>query len=113
MPTVVSCAGWKCVKPSVGSSFHCIGELRQRVDHRGERLAELAQALAHQDQVGVVGDVAGGRAEVDDVARPGGHVLERVDVGHHVVAEPLLVLRGARSRSMSSRWARSSASCSG
>ncbi len=95
LPTVVSCAGWKCVKPSVGSSFHFSAKSAERVDDRGERLAQLVQALAHQDQVGVVGDVAGGRAEVDDVAAAGGHVPERVDVGHHVVPQPLLVLGGA------------------
>ena len=53
------------------------------------------ERLAHQDQVGVVGDVAGGGAEVDDVAGGRGGVAEGVDVGHHVVAELALVLVGA------------------
>ena len=47
-----------------------------------------------QDQVGVVGHVATGRAQVDDRPRRRGGVAEGMDVGHHVVPEPALV--GAR-----------------
>ena len=95
LPTVVSWAGWRWVKPSVGSSFHCMREPAECVDHRGERLAQLVEALLHQDEIGVVGDVAGCGAEVNDVARAGRDVPEGVDVGHHVVAEALFVGRGA------------------
>ena len=53
--------------------------------------AKLVQALAHQDQVGVVGDVARSRPEVNDVLAAGGDIAERVNVGHHVVPEAFLV----------------------
>ena len=49
------------------------------------------EPLADQDQVGVVGDVAARRAEVDDLPGRRGDVAVGVDVGHDVVAEPLLV----------------------
>ena len=52
------------------------------------------ERLAHEQRVGVVGDVAGRRAEVDHAARRGRGVAVGVDVRHHVVAEALLVARG-------------------
>src|SRR5207249_12088643 len=53
------------------------------------------QPLAHQDQVGVVGDVRAGRAEVEEGARRRRLVPEVMDVRHHVVPHTLLVLGGA------------------
>ena len=42
LPTVVSCAGWKCVKPSVGSSFHRSANAASASITRGERRRRAA-----------------------------------------------------------------------
>ena len=70
------------------------GEGRQRVDDGHQSAAEDFEPLAHQDQVGVVGDVAARRTEVDDLAGVRAAIAIRVDVGHHVVPQLALVLRG-------------------
>jgi len=67
-------------------------ELAQRVDHVHEFAADLLQARAQQDQVGVVGDVRAGRAQVDDRRRLGRRLAEGVNMGHHVVAHPAFVV---------------------
>src|SRR5262249_55870825 len=67
----------------------------QGVDDADEGVAHQAEGVAHEDQVGVVGDVAGGGAEVEDVAGGGGGVAVGVDVGHDVVPQPALVHLGA------------------
>ena len=54
-------------------------------------VADQLQRLAHQDQVGVVGDVAACGAQVDDRPRRGADVAVGVDVGHHVVPQPPFV----------------------
>ena len=47
-------------------------EVAQAAQHRDEAPLDERERLAHLDQVGVVGDVGGGRAPVDDArARPG------------------------------------------
>ena len=84
-----------------GQVLPAVGEVGQGVDRADEPVADQSERLADQDQVGVVGDVATGRAQVDDRPGLGRGVAEGVDVGHHVVAEPLLVAR-ARPRSRSS-----------
>ena len=73
-----------------------MGEGAESVDDRSEFAGDVCQRLAHQNEVGVVGDVARSRAEVDDVAGGRGHFPERVDVGHHVVPEPPFVEVGPR-----------------
>ena len=67
------------------------GKAGQGVDDADQAVAQQTQPLAHQDQVSVVGDIAAGGAEVDDVARGRGGVAIGVDVGHHVVAQAVLV----------------------
>jgi hypothetical protein len=64
--------------------------------HRRDTSEQQRQRLAHQDQVGVVGDVRAGGAKMQE--RPGGRGLfpERVDVCHDVVAQTLFELRRAR-----------------
>ena len=52
-----------------GQVLPAVGEVGQGVDHADEPVADQSERLADQDQVGVVGDVAARRAEVDD--RPG------------------------------------------
>ena len=46
-----------------------------------------------EEDGGALGDIAGGRAQVDDARRGGGDLAERVDVRHDVVP-PLLLFRG-------------------
>ena len=66
--------------------------------------ATQLQRLAHQDQVGVVGDVAARRAEVDDRPGRGADVAVGVDVGHHVVPQlPLVASAAAKSMSSTCR----------
>ena len=70
--------------------------LREVAEIRHDRCqfsAQIAQAVAVKNEVGVVGDVAARRAEVNDPLCAGGHRSEGVDVRHHVVAQ-LLFLRG-------------------
>ena len=67
----------------------------ERHEHRLQAAEQQLQALAHQQQVGVVGDVGAGCAEVEIRPGRGRLVAEVVDVRHDVVAQPLLVLGGA------------------
>ena len=77
-----------------------LGEPAQGVDRGGRLVADDLQRRADQDQVGVVGDVAARRAQVDDRPGRGRRVAVGVDVRHHVVAEsPLVAARRRRSRS--------------
>ena len=64
-------------------------------EHRLQATEQQLQALAHQQQVGVVGDVGAGRAEVQVRSGRGRLVAEVVDVRHDVVAQAFLVLGGA------------------
>jgi len=63
------------------------GESAQAVDHGRHPAGNNLQALAQQQQIGVVGDKATGRAQVDDRPGVGTLVAVGVDVGHHVVAQ--------------------------
>ena len=58
------------------------------------RRAVICRAFAHQDQVGVVGDVAARGAQVNDRPGSGAQVAVGVHVGHHVVPQLLLVSGG-------------------
>ena len=70
------------------------GEVGQREDDRGEASGDHAEGFADENEVGVVGDVAAGGAEMDDRASGGAGVAIGVDVGHHVVAELAFVFGG-------------------
>src|SRR5262249_57371055 len=61
-----------------------------------EPIAQPSHSLAHQDQVGIVGDVAAGGAEVNNFAGVGTDFAIGVDVGHDVVTAAALVLGGPR-----------------
>ena len=92
LPTVVSCAGWKWV----GEARHvaiAAGRLGERDEHRRDPAKQQLQAFPHQDQVGVVGDVGARRAQMNERPRRRRLLAQMVDVRHHVVADPLLVLR--------------------
>ena len=68
------------------------GQLAERDQHRCEAPQQQPQPLAHDQEVGVVGDVGARGAEVQ--VGPGGRrlVAQRVDVGHHIVPQAFLVL---------------------
>ena len=67
----------------------------KRVDDADEAVAQQRQPLAHQNQIGIVGDKAAGRAEMHYFAGFGADFAEGMDVGHHVMAKPPLVEIGA------------------
>ena len=59
-----------------------------QIFHHVEKLAaEITQTVAVKDEVGVVGDIAGGGTQMDDALGGGGRQTISVDVGHHVVAD--------------------------
>ena len=70
-------------------------QLGERDEDGGDAAEQELEALVHEDQVGVVRDVRARRSEVD--VRTGRRRLlaEVMDVGHDIVAQPLLVLGGA------------------
>src|SRR5262249_55682355 len=68
----------------------------QGSENADELIAQPSHSLAHQDQVGIVGDVAAGGAEVDYFAGVGTDFAIGVDVGHDVVTAAALVLGGPR-----------------
>ena len=104
LPTVVAWAGWKWVKPSVGSAFHSRANEPSGSQRADQLTAQEPQTLAHDDDVGVVPDVAGGGGpEVDDRPRLGAALPPGVHVGHHVVAQLLLVARGQQLRGRAGR----------
>ncbi len=70
------------------------GEVGQGGDDADQPVAQQLETFAHQDQIGVVGDVAAGGPQMDDPRRAGAGIAEGVDMGHHVVAQPALVRLG-------------------
>ncbi len=67
-------------------------ELAERAERVHELRAQQLEAAAHQQEVGVVGDVRARGAEMNERARRRRHIAERMNVGHDVVAEAALVL---------------------
>ena len=78
----------------VGRSRCCLANSASATITAANRRGDHLQPFAHQDQIGVVGDVAARRAQMDD--RPGrwAHVAVGMDVGHHVVPQLPFVLLG-------------------
>ena len=62
------------------------GERPERAQHRDDLAADEAQRVPVQDEVGVVGDKAARRAQVDDARRARAAEPVGVHVRHHVVA---------------------------
>ena len=96
LPTVVSCAGWKWVYARHGRSAVRRANPSSAREHGDQAAEQQAQAVAHHDEIGVVGDERAGGAEVQEGPGRGGLIAEGVDVGHHVVAEATLVAAGRR-----------------
>jgi hypothetical protein len=66
----------------------------ESAQHVDELHAHEREPVAQDHEVGVVGDVAGGRAEVQDPARRPAALAPGVHVGHHVVAQLALEALG-------------------
>ena len=69
-----------------------LGKLRKLAYQRDELGADKLKPLAHDDDVGVVADVAAGSAQVNDSLCLGALNAESVDVRHNVVAAFLFAL---------------------
>lgn len=74
-----------------GGVLLLLGELGEALDDDGELGDDNIASVTEEDEVGVVGNVAGGRAEVDNGSGGGGMKTEDVDVGHDIVAALLLL----------------------
>jgi hypothetical protein len=78
-------------KRGLGAPFS--RERRQRAEHTQNLAAKQFHAPAHENQVRVVRDVGARCPVVDEAARRGSNVAERMDVRHHVMPKPTLVGR--------------------
>ena len=72
------------------------GKLGEQLDDGEQLVAHKHEALANLKQLGIVRHKARGGAEVDDFLCVRAPLAERVHVRHHVVAQLLLLLFGAR-----------------
>ncbi len=68
-----------------------LGEAGETLDDNGELREDDVARVAEEDQVGVVGDVARGGAEVDNASGGGGTLAKDVDVRHDIVTALLLL----------------------
>lgn len=68
-----------------------LGETGETLDDDGELREDDVACVAEEDQVGVVGDVARGGAEVDNTGGGGSTLAKDVDVRHDIVTALLLL----------------------
>ena len=68
---------------------------RERIDEVRQRHADRVERFAHQDQVRIIGHVARGCAEVDDLFRVRCDFAVSRNMCHHVVPFGLFVDRGS------------------
>jgi hypothetical protein len=68
-----------------------LSELGETLDDNGKFGKDDVAGVAEEDEISVVGNVAGGGAEVDDGGGSRGVKTEDVNVGHNVVATLLLL----------------------
>ena len=80
--------------PECRKSAILLGKVGQSIQTPGNLGQEDVEAVFDHDQVGVVGDEAGGGAQVDDALGLGTGGAEGVDVGHHIVFTLALFLLG-------------------
>ena len=80
-------SGLEVSKAEAGKAAVLGREPCELIDDLDEPCAEQAEAVAHEDEFGVIGDEAAGGAEVDDGACRGNEVTPGVDVGHDIVSE--------------------------
>jgi len=70
-----------------------VGKIAE-IAHDGQQLsAQIAQRVAVEDEIGVVGHIAARCAQMDDALRARRHLAEAVDVRHDVVADLLFLGR--------------------
>ena len=65
-----------------------LGEAAQAIDRCRQPCGQHFKALAHEHQIGVVGDIAARRAKMNDAAGRGALIAVSVDVRHHIVPQP-------------------------
>ena len=92
LPTVVSCAGCRCVYPSVGSDFHRAANAAEDAQHRNHARAQQSEAAVQLNEVAVVRDVRTGRTEMNHAARRRRDFAKRMHMRHHIVPKALFVL---------------------
>src|SRR3989442_5336828 len=73
-----------------------IREPGQCLDDPDQAIAQQAQRFAHEDQVGVIGDKAARRTQMDDVLGRGTSFAISTDVRHDIMTELLFESLGAR-----------------
>ena len=72
------------------------GEFPQAGQHGHQPIADQRETFAHQQQVGVVGHVTAGGAEMDDRTSVWAAIAERMHVGHDIVPQFAFVALGGR-----------------
>src|SRR5436190_21442987 len=71
-----------------------LGELAQRGNHRRLSYGDRLQRFADQDEVGVIGDVAACRPQMNDWPRRGTLVAVCMNMRHYIVPKFSFVLLG-------------------
>ena len=69
-------------------------EVAQSMDHTHKLAKDQVRGFTNLDQIGVVANVAGSRAQVDDRHRVRTQLAERMNVRHHVMSQLLLLRLG-------------------
>ena len=67
----------------------------ERVDRAGQSRCDQLHRLAHDDQVGIIDDILAGGPQMDDPLGGRRGFLKGVNVGHHVMPQPLLPVAGS------------------
>ncbi len=84
----------KMCEGQCGQRLVFIRELCKIADDRDQLVAHQTQTLGHDDDVGVVADIAGGSAEVNDALCVRALHAVGVDMAHHIMAHQLFALGG-------------------
>ena len=69
-----------------------LGKVRNGGDSAEQQPTDNAERTLHKYYIGIVSDVAGGRAEMDYSLRAGACVAVRLDMRHNIVTHLMLVL---------------------
>ena len=69
-----------------------LGKVRNGGDSAEQQTTDNTERTLHKYDIGIVSDVAGGRAEMDYSLRAGACVTVRLDVRHNIVTHLMLVL---------------------
>src|SRR5438552_4611812 len=77
----------KMCEPERGQIGPVRRETGQGVDQTHQSIANEAQTLAYQDEIGIIGHKAAGGAEMENIACAGTGFAKGVNVCHHIMAE--------------------------